>query len=191
MGDVRARATPRVREALARDGLDAALVCGTRVHGLRGPGHVPVGLPDRPPLRVRAAPARGRAVDRLPVRGALRRRARHELDRGQVFVDRPGEWLADRLRRESASASTASTTSMTVRDFAALQDKVGARPVGRRVRPRAGREERGRARVGPRERPDQHGRLLGVPRGLRAGRRPPPRCWRRPRSSSSSGAAAG
>ena len=29
----------------------------------------------------------------------------------QVFADRPGEWLADRAPRASASASTASTTS--------------------------------------------------------------------------------
>ena len=28
----------------------------------------------------------------------------------QVFVDRPGEWLADRRARASGSASTASTT---------------------------------------------------------------------------------
>ena len=67
---------------------------------------------DRAPLRVRRAPARGRAADRLPDGGALRRRARHGVDREQVFVDRPGEWIAATARDRGwrRSASTGSTT---------------------------------------------------------------------------------
>ena len=55
-------------------------------------------------------PARGRSRDRLPERGPLRRRARHDLDR-RAGVRRPPGRVARRPRSAaSASASTGSTT---------------------------------------------------------------------------------
>ena len=68
---------------------------GERVHGLRGRRDVPVRVRDRASLRVRAAPARRAAGHRLPERGALRRRARDDVDRG-AGVRAPARGVAAR-----------------------------------------------------------------------------------------------
>ena len=83
-----------------------------RVHGLRGRGALPVRIRHRPPLRARAAAARRGAVDRLPRRGALRRRARAVVDRRPGLRGHAGRVAAQALRERgwSASASTGSTT---------------------------------------------------------------------------------
>ena len=154
-----------VREALARDGLDAALVCGQRVHGLRGRGHVPLGLPDRPPLRLRAA-ARSRA-------------SRRSSSRPRRATSASTARRGSRTRSSPTTPATGSPTAlrgqrvgvygldyvMTVRDYRGARGRGRARPVGRRVRPRARGEERRGARVGARERAHQHRGLLGLPRG--------------------------
>ena len=85
----------------------------------------------------------------------------------QVFVDRPGEWLADRVRGKRVGVFGLDYV-MPVRDFTRARRGRRARLVGRRVRPCARRQERVRARVGARERPDQRRRLLDVRRGVRA-----------------------
>ena len=97
---------------------------GLGVHRLRRRRHLPVRVPDRPPLRLRAAAARGRAGDRLPARGALRGRARHDLDRRAGLRQTPG-----RVARRAA-----------------------ARPARRRLRarPRDDRPRLPRARAGGR-----------------------------------------
>ena len=62
-------ATAAIREAMARDGLDAVIVSGNEYTGFEGAVTYMSGLRDRAPLRLRAAAARGRPVDRLPARG--------------------------------------------------------------------------------------------------------------------------
>ena len=79
---------------------------------------------------------------------------------------------------------------MTVRDFRALDGRLRARRLGRRVRPRPRGQERARARVRPRQRPHQHRGLLDLSRAVRVRARPNARCWR-PASSTSSRRAAG
>ena len=111
--------TARVREAMARDGLDAVIVSGNEYSGFEGAVTYMSGLRDRAPLRLRAPAARGRAGDRLPAE------ARYVGEHGttwideQVFVDRPGEWLADRVRGQRVGVYGLDYV-MTVRDFHAL-----------------------------------------------------------------------
>jgi Xaa-Pro aminopeptidase len=62
-------------------------------------------------------PARRRAVDRLPERGALRRRARHALDREQVFADRPATGSPTRCAGKRVGVYGLDYV-MTVRDYA-------------------------------------------------------------------------
>ena len=112
-----------VREALARDGLDAAIVCGSEYTRLRGRGHVHERLHDRAPLRVRAAPARGRADDRLPVRGALRRRARRLVDRG-AGLRRP----AGRVARRATARQARRRLRPRLRDDRARLRRAAPRP---------------------------------------------------------------
>ena len=145
-----------VREAMARDGLDAVIVCGNEYTGLRGGGHVPLRLRDRPPLRVRPAAARGRAGDRLPERGPLRRRARDDLDR-RAGVRRPAGRVA---RRRGVRGQAGRRLRARLRDdrprLPRARGRCRARPVGRRVRPRARGQVRAGARLGARVGADQH-----------------------------------
>ena len=95
-----------------------------------------------------------------------------------MFADRPGEWLADRLAGRRVGVYGLDYV-MTVRDHQRPDGQRRDRPMGPRVRPRAGGEEPGGARVRPRQRADQHGRPPRLPRGLRAGPIRSLRCWRR------------
>ena len=119
-GDVERR-YGNVREALARDGLDAVVV-RQRVHGVRGRGHLPVGF---------------RIVHRyayvvLPIEGepsiVFPTEARYVGEHGttwiddQVFVDRPGEWLADRLAGQRVGVYGLDYV-MAVRDYRALDGR--------------------------------------------------------------------
>ena len=156
-----------IREAMARDGLDAVIACGTEYTGFDGAVIYLSGF----------AIVHRYAYVLLPLEGdpaiVFPREATYVGEHGttwideQVFVDRPGEWLADRVRGKRVGVFGLDYV-MPVRDFTALDCGGRARLVGRRVRPRARREERLRARVGARERPHQRRRLLDVPRGVRA-----------------------
>ena len=94
---------------MERDGLDAVIVCGTEYTGFEGAVIYLSGIRDRPPLRLRAAAARGRSRDRLPARGDLRRRARDDVDR-RAGVRRQAGRVARRPacagKRVGVSAST-------------------------------------------------------------------------------------
>ena len=160
------------------------------VHRLRGRRHLPLGLPDRPPLRLRPGAGRRRAGDRLPA--PRRARSATTATRGcdQVFADRPGEWLADRLRGQRDRCLRARLRADRAR-LPRARGRGRARRVGRAVRPRACRQVRGRARLRAGERRDQR-RRASTPfarRGLRAA--PRPRCSRQPSGCSSSAAAGG
>ena len=113
----------RVREALARDRLDAALVCGTEYTGFEGQvtylsgfqivhryAYVLLPLEDAPTI---VFPTEARYV------------GEHGTSwiEDQVFADLPGEWLADRLRGKRVGVYGLDYV-MTVRDFATLRDRV-------------------------------------------------------------------
>jgi Xaa-Pro dipeptidase len=110
-----------VRRALARDGLDAALVCGSEYSGFEGAvtylsgftivhryAYVVLPLEDEPTI---VFPSEARYV------------GEHATSwiEDQVFADRPGEWLADWLRGKRVGVYGRDYV-MTVRDFAALGD---------------------------------------------------------------------
>ena len=180
----------RVREALERDGLDAALVCGSEYTGFEGAVTYLSGFQIVHRYAYVLVPRQGEPAIVFPAE------ARYVGEHGdsqiaeQVFADRPGEWLAERLRGQRVGVYGLDYV-MTVRDYAALAGRCRARPVGRAVRPRARRQVRRRARLGARERrrSTSTASTPSAERGRRAA--PRPRCSRRPRSSSSSAAADG
>ncbi|MDQ3778168.1 MAG: M24 family metallopeptidase [Actinomycetota bacterium] len=113
----------RVREALAADGLDAAVVCGTEYTGFEGQvtylsgfqivhryAYVVLPLEDDPTI---VFPTEARYV------------GEHGTSwiEDQVFADLPGEWLADRLRGRRVGVYGLDYV-MTVRDFASMRDRV-------------------------------------------------------------------
>ena len=93
----------------------------------------------------------------------------------QVFHDRPGEHIAATAR--DRGWKRVGVYGLDHHDRAGLPRprRPRPRPVRRGVRPRPGGQERGRARVGARERPHQRGRLRGVPGRLRSRGGPRPR----------------
>jgi Xaa-Pro dipeptidase len=125
--DELARRYARVREALARDGLDAVLVCGTEYTGFEGQvtylsgfqivhryAYVLLPLEGEPAI---VFPAEARYVG---VHGTSR-------IEDQVFADQPGAWLTDRCRGQRIGVYGLDYV-MTVRDFAAMQDEVDLVP---------------------------------------------------------------
>ena len=112
-----------VREAAARDGLDAVLVCGNEYTGFEGAVTYLSGF----------VIVHRYAYVLLPVDGdpaiVFPSEARYVGEHGttwieqQEFVDRPGEWLADRLRGKRVGVYGLDYV-MTVRDYAALADTV-------------------------------------------------------------------
>jgi Xaa-Pro dipeptidase len=117
-GDVERRFA-RVREALARDGLAAALVCGSEYSGFEGAVTYLSGF----------AIVHRYAYVVLPIEGepaiVFPSEARYVGEHGtswieeQVFVDRPGEWIAERLRGKRVGVYGLDYV-LTVRDYRAL-----------------------------------------------------------------------
>jgi Xaa-Pro aminopeptidase len=122
VGDVERRYA-RVREAMGRDGLDAALVCGTEYTGFEGQVTYLSGFQIVHRYAYVLLPLEGDPSIVFPSE------ARYVGEHGtswiedQVFVDRPGEWLADRLKGKRVGVYGLDYV-MTVRDFAAMQDAV-------------------------------------------------------------------
>jgi Xaa-Pro aminopeptidase len=122
VGDVERRYA-RVRKALARDGLDAALVCGTEYTGFEGSVTYLSGFQIVHRYAYVLLPLEGEPSIVFPAE------ARYVGEHGtswiedQVFADRPGEWLADRLRGRRVGVYGLDYVA-TVRDFAAMQDAV-------------------------------------------------------------------
>jgi Xaa-Pro dipeptidase len=113
----------RVREALARDGLDAALVCGTEYTGFEGQVTYLSGFQIVHRYAYVVLPFEGDPTIVFPSE------ARYVGEHGtswiedQVFADQPGAWLADRLGGRRVGVYGLDYV-MTVRDFAAMRDRV-------------------------------------------------------------------
>jgi len=113
----------RVRAALARDGLDAALVCGTEYTGFEGQVTYLSGFQIVHRYAYVVLPVEGEPTIVFPSE------ARYVGEHGtswiedQVFADHPGEWLAERLRGRRVGVYGLDY-AMTVRDFVAMRDRV-------------------------------------------------------------------
>jgi Xaa-Pro dipeptidase len=113
----------RVREALARDGLDAALVCGTEYTGFEGSVTYLSGFQIVHRYAYVLLPLEGDPSIVFPSEARYVGEHGTSLIEDQVFADRPGEWLADRLRGKRVGVYGLDYV-MTGRDFAAMQDAV-------------------------------------------------------------------
>jgi Xaa-Pro aminopeptidase len=109
----------RVREALERDGLDAALVCGSEYTGFEGAVTYLSGFQIVHRYAYVLVPREGEPAIVFPSE------ARYVGEHGdsqiaeQVFVDRPGNWLAERLRGRRVGVYGLDHV-MAVRDYAPL-----------------------------------------------------------------------
>ena len=114
-----ARRYGRVREAMARDGLDAVIVSGNEYSGFEGAVTYMSGF----------VIVHRYAYVLLPLEGdpsiVFPREATYVGEHGttwindQVFVDKPGEWLADKVRGQKVGVYGLDYV-MTVRDYRAL-----------------------------------------------------------------------
>jgi len=108
-----------VRAALERDGLDAALVCGTEYSGFEGAVTYLSGFQIVHRYAYVLLPREREPAIVFPSE------ARYVGEHGttwiddQVFVDRPGDWLADRLRGQRIGVY-GRDYAMVVRDYAVL-----------------------------------------------------------------------
>ena len=113
-----------VREAMARDGLDAVIVSGNEYTGFEGAVTYMSGFVIVHRYAYVLLPLEGDPAIVFP------REARYVGEHGttwideQVFVDRPGEWLANRVRGQRVGVYGRDYV-MTVRDHEALEDAVG------------------------------------------------------------------
>ena len=114
----------RIREALARDGLDAAIVSGNEYTGFEGAVTYLSGFVIVHRYAYVLLPLDGEPAIVFPSE------ARYVGEHGttwieeQVFVDRPGEWLRDRIRDRAWKRVGVFGLDyiMTVRDYRALED---------------------------------------------------------------------
>ena len=113
----------RVRDALGRDGLDAALVCGTEYTGFEGQVTYLSGFQIVHRYAYVLLPVEGEPTIVFPAEARYVGEHRTSWIEDQVFADHPGAWLADRLRGERVGVYGLDYV-MTVRDFAALRDAV-------------------------------------------------------------------
>jgi Xaa-Pro aminopeptidase len=122
VGDVERRYA-NVRSALARDGLDAALVCGSEYSGFEGAVTYMSGFTIVHRYAYVLLPLDGDPAIVFP--SEARYVGEHDTSwiEDQVFADRPGEWLADKLKGKRVGVYGLDYV-MTVRDYAALRDKV-------------------------------------------------------------------
>jgi len=112
-----------VRAALERDGLDTALVCGSEYSGFEGAVTYLSGFQIVHRYGYVLLPLEGEPAIVFPSE------ARYVGEHGtswieeQVFADRPGDWLADRLSRQRVGVYGLDYV-MTVREHEALEDHV-------------------------------------------------------------------
>ncbi len=115
-----ARRYGRVREAMARDGLDAVIVSGNEYTGFEGAVTYMSGFVIVHRYAYVLLPLEGEPSIVFP------REATYVGEHGttwiedQVFVDRPGEWLADRVRGKRVGVYGLDYV-MAVRDYRALE----------------------------------------------------------------------
>jgi Xaa-Pro aminopeptidase len=119
----RQRRYGNVRAALERDGLDAVIVAGSEYTGFEGAVTYMSGFTIVHRYAYVLLPRDRDAAIVFPAE------ARYVGEHGdcwieeQVFADRPGEWLADRLRGHRVGVYGLDYVT-TVRDYAALRDRV-------------------------------------------------------------------
>jgi Xaa-Pro dipeptidase len=112
----------RVREALQRDGLDAAVVCGSEYTGFEGAVTYLSGFQIVHRYAYVVLPLEGDPAIVFPAE------ARYVGEHGtarieeQVFAERPGEWMAGRLRGKRVGVYGLDYV-MPVRDYRALADR--------------------------------------------------------------------
>jgi len=110
-----------IREAMARDGLDAVIVSGNEYSGFEGAVTYMSGFVIVHRYAYVLLPLDGEPSIVFPTE------ARYVGEHGttwiddQVFVDKPGEWLADRIKGKRVGVYGLDYV-MTVRDFRALED---------------------------------------------------------------------
>ena len=114
-----ARRYANVRAALGREGLDAALVCGSEYTGFEGAVAYLSGFTIVHRYAYVLLPAEGDPSIVFPSEARYVGEHGDSWIEDQVFVDRPGEWLADRLRGQRVGVYGLDY-AMTVRDYAAL-----------------------------------------------------------------------
>jgi len=118
-----ARRYANVRSGLERDGLDAVIVCGSEYTGFEGAVTYLSGFTIVHRYAYVLLPREGEPAIVFPSE------ARYVGEHGdtwieeQVFADRPGEWLADKLRDRRVGVYGLDYV-MAVRDFVALSHKV-------------------------------------------------------------------
>ena len=108
-----------VRAALARDGLDAALVCGSEYSGFEGAVTYVSGFTIVHRYAYVLVPVDGEPTIVFPSEARYVGEHGDSWIEDQVFADRPGEWLADRLSGQRVGVYGLDY-AMTVRDYAAL-----------------------------------------------------------------------
>jgi Xaa-Pro dipeptidase len=118
MDEVTRRYT-NVRAALARDGLDAAVVCGSEYTGFEGAVTYMSGFTIVHRYAYVLLPLEGEPTIVFPSEARYVGKHGDTWIEEQVFADRPGEWLADQLRGKRVGVYGLDYV-MTTRDFAAL-----------------------------------------------------------------------
>ena len=118
MDEVTRRYT-NVRAALERDGLDAALVCGSEYTGFEGAVTYMSGFTIVHRYAYVLLPLEGEPTIVFPSEARYVGKHGDTWIDEQVFADRPGEWLADRLHGKRVGVYGVDYV-MTTRDYAAL-----------------------------------------------------------------------
>jgi Xaa-Pro dipeptidase len=113
----------RVREAMARDGLDAALVCGTEYTGFEGQVTYLSGFQIVHRYAYVLLPLEGEPTIVFPAEARYVGVHGTSQIEDQVFADHPGAWLADRLADKRVGVYGLDYV-MTPRDFSAMDDRV-------------------------------------------------------------------
>ena len=109
-----------VRGALERDGLDAALVCGSEYTGFEGAVTYLSGFRIVHRYAYVLLPVEGEPTIVFPSEARYVGEHRTSWIEDQVFADRPGDWLADRLRGKRVGVYGLDYV-MPVRDYRALE----------------------------------------------------------------------
>jgi Xaa-Pro aminopeptidase len=112
-----------VRAALARDGLEAALVAGSEYTGFEGAVTYLSGFQIVHRYAYVLLPLEGEPTLVFPAEARYVGEHGRSWIEDQVFADRPGDWLAERLAGRRVGAYGLDYV-MTVRDYRALADRI-------------------------------------------------------------------
>src|SRR5438876_12379116 len=116
-----------VREAAARDGLDAVIVCGNEYTGFEGAVTYLSGFVIVHRYAYVLLPRDGEPSIVFPAEARYVGEHATSWIEDQVFADRPGEWLGDRLAGKRVGVYGLDYV-LTVRDFVAIADKADVVP---------------------------------------------------------------